>query len=120
MRGIHIENHTRNAELAGNARLADNFLKRFKGLLGSKTLPSGKGLIIRPCNSVHTFGMGYPIDVLFINSAGYVLKVAANLRPWRAAMCYGSAYVIELPAGTAASTATVAGDMIKMRIGHDE
>ena len=107
-----IMNVSRQKEIAGCVRVADTFWTRLKGLLGTQSLPDGTALIIRPCNSVHTFGMKYPLDVLFVSKGGRVRKVAENLLPGRLAWDWGAAWVIELPAGTAAATATACGDQL--------
>jgi uncharacterized membrane protein (UPF0127 family) len=59
--------------------------------------------------------MAYPIDVLFIGADNKVLKVAALLRPGRAACCGNSRYVVELPAGAAAMSQTQVGDEIQLQ-----
>lgn len=109
---MRIINATKEIELAGKARLADCFLMRLKGLLGTKNLPKGEALIIKPCSSVHTIGMSYAIDVLFVSEQNIVLKVVKNLPPWRAAACRGSAYVVELPAGTGDATGAACGHLL--------
>lgn len=112
---MEIVNLTTGQTLAGEARLADSFFTRLRGLLGSKSLPEGAGLVIKPCGSVHTFGMNYAIDVVFAAADNRVLKAVPYLAPGRLAACAGSRYVIELPAGTAAKTGTVPGDMLAWR-----
>lgn len=89
-----------NIVLSQAVRVADSFFTRLKGLLGTKSLPKGQALLIRPCNSVHTFGMRYSIDVLFISKEGQILKIIAAMPPGRMAWCRGGAFVIELAAGT--------------------
>ena len=59
-------NSTRNRELAGSLTVADKLLLRMKGLLGRKSLDHGEGLWIKPCMGIHTFGMRFPIDVIFL------------------------------------------------------
>ena len=88
--------------------------------MGTKCLPAEEALLIRPCSSIHTIGMKYPIDVLFMAADDRVLKIAASIAPGRAAMAMGSAYVLELPAGTAKRTGTVAGDQLLMKNVRDE
>lgn len=107
-----LANITRNTRLAANLRKADSFLSRLKGLLGTASLPEGEALLIVPCSSVHTFGMSYPIDVLFVDANHRVVKVAAWLSPGRIAWHRNSSYVIELPAGTIAVSQTQAGDTL--------
>lgn len=109
---MKIINTTKSTGVAGTVRIADSFLLRLKGLLGTKSLPNGEALIIKPCYSVHTIGMAYAIDVLFVDGQNRILKVVSHLQPWRAASCRGSVYVIELPAGTADITGTGCGDLL--------
>ena len=87
--------------LCPRTRLADRFLTRLRGLLFTSALPAGCGLLLRPCGSVHSFGMRYAIDVIYLDARGEVLAVE-TLRPWRAGMFVrGCAQVLELPRGTA-------------------
>jgi len=57
---VKITNQTKNTVLAAHAAVADRLFKRIKGLLGKKGLGEGEALIIRPCNSIHTFFMRFP------------------------------------------------------------
>jgi Uncharacterized conserved protein len=111
---MQIINLTTGKTLATDARMADTFFSRLKGLLGTSGLAAGEGLVIKPCNSIHTFGMSYPIDVLFADAAGRVARTAAGLSPQRMMLCRGSRYVVELPPGTLAHTGTVAGDYLRL------
>jgi len=102
--------------LAGRADLADSFLTRARGLLGRATLAPGDGLVIRPCNAVHTVGMRFPIDVIHLDADSRVLRVVADLRPWRLGpLVRGSRVVVELPAGTTSATGTEQGDAIQLQ-----
>lgn len=65
------------------ARVADGFLARAKGLIGSPPPPQGEGLLIPRCNAIHTFFMSYAIDATFLDGDGNVVKVVRNIRPWR-------------------------------------
>ena len=82
--------------------LAETMFTRLRGLLGRSGLPSGEGMLLRPAASVHTAFMRFPIDAVFLDRENRVVKVAAELAPWRAAACRGSRTVLELPAGEAA------------------
>jgi len=112
---MELWNTTRQVQLAGQLLLATTFFRRLKGLLGTDSLPAGAALLIAPCSGVHTLGMRYSIDVLFMSKAGTVLKIVADLPPARMAGGSGSAYVLELPAGTAALSRTTVGDTIICR-----
>lgn len=110
---MRIVNKTRNAVLAEKAFVAHTLPQRTKGLLGRKNLVRGEGLVIDPCNSVHTFFMRFSIDVLFVDKNNCVIKTVSNLRPFRiTSVILGSAYVIELPSGTIERTNTVASDLL--------
>ena len=76
----------------------------FAGLMGKPHLPSGEGLVIKPCSSIHTHFMRFPIDVIYVNKENVVVGVDRELKPWRFGRFYKKVhYVIELPAGAAAS-----------------
>ena len=64
------------------------------------------------------FFMRFAIDAVFVDRAGRVVRVAADLRPWRFAVAArGARDVLELPAGTAARTGTQAGDVLVFEAG---
>ncbi|MDD2580839.1 MAG: DUF192 domain-containing protein [Desulfuromonadaceae bacterium] len=106
---------TSGKELAPNLAVADTFFSRLKGLLGKKELPHGEGLWIKHCKSIHTFGMRFPIDVVFLDKENKVVGLAKTLGPNRIPHLYSSASsVIELPAGTIDEAHTVTGDYIEV------
>ena len=87
--------------IAQNITFSVTFWSRFLGLMLKKTLPKGEALVIKPCNSIHTFFMRFPIDVVFTDEKWRVVAVYENLRPWRVTKIVKEAkQVIELPAGT--------------------
>jgi uncharacterized membrane protein (UPF0127 family) len=81
--------------------LADTALARMKGLLGRAQLPAGEGILLRPASSVHTGFMRFPIDVVFLDRDSRVLKIAAEVGPWKAAGAKKAKAALELPAGEA-------------------
>lgn len=60
-----------------------------------------RGVLICPCNAVHTLGMRRPIDVVFVDKAMFVRRIVHSLRPWRLAACCNASCVLELRAGAA-------------------
>lgn len=86
-----------------HVRIAAGFVQRARGLLLRPPLATNEALLIPGCASVHTFGMRYAIDVVFLDPLGRVLHVARALRPWRVASQSGAAAVLELRAGGAAT-----------------
>jgi uncharacterized membrane protein (UPF0127 family) len=112
---MKIINKTKNTVLAEDAVVAGTVFRRLKGILGRKAFIKGEALIITPCNSIHTFFMRFPIDVLFVDKHNRVIKVVSSLAPGRLTPLYFmSAFVIELPAGTAQASFTSEGDTISI------
>ncbi len=110
-------NTTRQSFLANHLRRADTHLSRLVGLMGTPpgALSSGNGLWIVPCHGVHTFGMRYPIDLVYLNQEFEVVHTEENVRPWRvAAVWMESATVLELPPHTIYQTGTSIGDHIEI------
>jgi uncharacterized membrane protein (UPF0127 family) len=108
-------NRTRQAYLATNLMLADTHWSRLRGLMVTDALDfeQGSGLWIVPCRGVHTFGMRFAIDVVYLNAEQRVVYVRKNLRPWRMApIRLAAASVVELPPGTIGKTQTGVGDVI--------
>jgi len=100
-------------ELSNNVVLADSILKRMKGLLGKGTMPTGEALFIKPCISIHTFFMRFPIDALFLDKENRVIATIKNLHPNRITRLYPkAASVLELPVGIIEKTDTGVGDEI--------
>lgn len=107
-------NRTRGTVLGSQVRAATTFLRRLKGLLGTRELRKDDGLWIAPCSSVHSFGMRYPIDVCFLDGAGEVVAVFPALSPNRMIRpVFRAAAALELPAGTLAATGTEKGDLLE-------
>lgn len=107
-------NETREQDLATQLEVADNSYTRRKGLLGRDSLPVGAGLWIFPCESVHTFAMRFPIDLVYLDRNHIVRKVRSNVPPRRISACFTAHSILELPAGTVVATGTQPGDRIRI------
>jgi uncharacterized membrane protein (UPF0127 family) len=108
-----ITNTTRQQTLADKAARAGSFLARGRGLMLSAPLPSGGGLILEPCNSIHMLFMRYPLDILFLNREGRVVFMYQGIKPWRLGrVVKGARLAIELPEGTINTSGTQVGDAI--------
>jgi uncharacterized membrane protein (UPF0127 family) len=107
---VLIRNQTRGTVLGEAVELADTSAKRRTGLLKHERLEPGQGLWIVPCESVHTFFMKFPIDLVYMDKRHKVRKVRHSVAPWRMSACLLAHSVIELPAGTAEQSGTQAGD----------
>ena len=83
--------------------LAESFVARLLGWQFRRSLPSGEGLLLVPCRSIHTCFMRAAVDVVFLGEGGRVLAVRRDLGPWRAAVGPRETLgVLEMPAGEAA------------------
>jgi uncharacterized membrane protein (UPF0127 family) len=110
---LTISNRTRQTVLAHCVEVADHGAKRGKGLLGRNSLSPEEGLWIFPCEAVHTFGMKFPIDLVYIDRNMRVKKVRSNVRSWRLSACLSAHSVIELATGTISRTQTGPGDRLE-------
>lgn len=85
----------------GPVRVAERGWDRTRGLLGRPRITGSEGLLITRCSSVHTVGMRYAIDVVFLDRHGCIARVVESVKPMRMAMCRGAVSVLELAAGQA-------------------
>ena len=107
-----MRNQTRETVLGHSVDIADSSQKRRVGLLKHDRLEPGEGLWITPCESVHTFFMKFPIDLVYLDKKRKVRKVRHAVPPWRLSMCLTAHSILELPAGTAKRTGTSKGDVL--------
>jgi len=108
-------NLTQQRTLAGVLMVADSFFLSLKGLIGRARLETGHGLWIVPCQSVHTFWMRFPIDVVFLDKHCKIIHLVENLKPHRVSKHLSKANsVIELPISTIEGTGTQVGDEIQI------
>ena len=113
MSKLKVRNITKGTLLADGAGIADTSSKRKTGLLKHPRLEAGDGLWITPCEAVHTIGMKFAIDVLFLDKKRRVLKVRHAMPRWRISGSLFAHSVLELPSGTAEATRTAAGDQLE-------
>ncbi len=103
--------------IAPAVRRADSPLARFLGLMGRARLGPGEGLWLEPSNGIHMFFMRFAIDAAFVDRSGRVLRVAANLRPWRLgrfALVPGSRATLEVAAGALALAGVGPGSRLQL------
>jgi uncharacterized protein len=103
--------------VAGAVVMADNPWQRFKGLMGKRELAAGSGLCLRPCSSIHMFFMRIPLDVVFMDKDGTIVRIYPSLRPWRVTRVIRNAKAcLELPAGTVAVAGLQVGDRLSLAV----
>src|SRR5215469_1360338 len=114
IKSLRIVNVTRQIELGTHVQRAGDSKTRCKGLLGREGLAEGEGLWIVPCEAVHTFGMRFPIDLVYLDRSHRVVKTRSNVRPWRLSACLRAHSVVELAAGVIRETQTKPGDRLSL------
>jgi len=109
-----VSNRERETTLGDAIEVAATATQRAKGLLGRECLEDGQGLLFKGCSSLHTFFMHFPIDVLFMDKQGKVLKASMGVRPFKlVAAPLRAYYALELPAGAIEDSSTRVGDHIE-------
>jgi len=115
-------NRTRHTCLATSLAVADTHWTRLRGLIGlaPDDFRNGRGLWIVPCRGVHTLGMGFAIDVVYLDRSLHVIHIQTELRPWRfAPVRPQAASVLELPTRRVAESGTAVGDKIEITFEKD-
>lgn len=114
-------NETRSCSLAAQVEVAGSIWARFKGLMGRRSLPPGRGLWLPGDNGIHMLFMRFPIDAVFLgkpdaDGARRVVAVQRRLRPWVGIvpLVRSANGVLELPAGTSEETDTEVGDLVRI------
>jgi uncharacterized membrane protein (UPF0127 family) len=112
-----VYNRTRETFVATQAVLADGYWQRLVGLLGKTREWSrlGNALWILPSHGVHTIGMLFPIDLIFLGKNKEVVHVEEHLRPFRISrVCLTATSILELPVHTVSRTGTRVGDRLEI------
>ena len=112
-----VINLTKNTWLATKVRKADSFFTRLVGLLKRRTLGPEEALWLIPSKGIHTIGMKFPIDVIFLDKSNVVLGAISELAPYRitGVRLWGHS-VLELPKGTLRKTRTEVGDELEISL----
>jgi uncharacterized membrane protein (UPF0127 family) len=108
-----LHNKSKDLKILSNMKEARTLWPRLKGLLGTKEIAEDSGLWIHSCNSIHTFGMRYSIDCIFIDSKFCVRKLIKDVKPGYLIWPIWSARsVIEVKAGTCEKFNIQVGDLL--------
>jgi uncharacterized membrane protein (UPF0127 family) len=102
--------------IASEIELASTRATRRRGLLGRDGLGAASALIIAPCCAIHTVGMRFAIDVIFVDRKGRVVRTAAAVPPWRIAIAPRAYAAIEMAAGSVAARGVQIGDSLAVRV----
>jgi uncharacterized membrane protein (UPF0127 family) len=107
-----VVNVTRGTDLATSVAVAATSGARRRGLLGRLSLSAGEGLWIIPCESIHTWFMRFPIDLVYLNRDNQIEKLRSNVVPWRLSVCFSAGSVLELTAGSIRASRSERGDLL--------
>ena len=114
---LYVYNKTRETFVATEALLADSYFTRLVGLLGKtrRWAQLGRGLWIVPSRGVHTIGMLFPIDLIFLGKDKQVVHVEEYVRPFRISkVSLKATSVLELPPHTIYRSGTKIGDQLEI------
>ena len=115
-----LVNATKKTVISDNCHFANTVLKRVVGLLNRGRLDKGEGLLLDRCYGIHTFGMRFPIDVLFLDKDLCVIRAVKALPPYRTCVVKKSIYVLEVPVGALDASRTGEGDQIQIRTANSD
>jgi uncharacterized membrane protein (UPF0127 family) len=114
---VPVINLTRGTWLATRVKKADNFLTRIVGLLKRHALGPEEALWLVPSKGIHTIGMKFPIDVIFLDRDNVVQRVISGLPPYRVTNIQFRTYsILELPKGTIGKSLTELGDKFEISL----
>jgi uncharacterized membrane protein (UPF0127 family) len=99
--------------LGDNIEVARSHWERMRGLLGRDGLAPGGGMRFDGTNSIHMAFMRFPIDVVYLDRAGVVVKLVHDLAEWRFSAARRAKTTIELPAGTLRALDIRVGDQVQ-------
>ena len=116
---VYVYNKTRETFVATEATIADSYVLRLVGLLGKtkRWARQGSGLWIVPSRGVHTIGMMFPIDLVFLSKDKEVVHIEEHVRPFRVSkISLKASSVLELPSHTIYRSGTQVGDQMEISI----
>ncbi len=97
---VYVYNKMKETFIATEATVADSYFTRLVGLLGKtrRWAQLGKGLWVVPSRGVHTIGMLFPIDLIFLSKDKEVVHLEEFVRPFRISkVSLKATSVLELP-----------------------
>ena len=106
----------RGERIVEHVEVASSTFERMRGLLGRDALAPGSGMLITRCGSIHTVGMQFSLDLIFIGRDGVVKRVVRDVKPGRWMVAgRGAVKTLELQSGWLPEGALVAENVIELR-----
>jgi uncharacterized membrane protein (UPF0127 family) len=110
---FYVFNLTRQCFVSLGVNPADTHMSRLRGLLGRMKLRTDEGLWIVPCQGIHTIGLLFPIDVIYLDANGRVIHIIERLGPFRvSSIRIHSHSLLQLPTRAIYSSNTEIGDQL--------
>jgi len=102
--------------VVGNLLVAESILARMIGLLGRKGLEQGSAMLLKPCSSIHTVGMKFPLDLIFLDKDDRIVRIVAGVAANRFVLGgRGAKSVVEIEAGQVDVCKLPVGDLCLVR-----
>jgi uncharacterized membrane protein (UPF0127 family) len=117
---VTLVNERTHDTVAAHVEMALSSADRRRGLLGRSSLDADAAMLLSPCMGVHTVGMPFPIDVVFVDRSGCAVRVVHELRPWRMAVSLRASSVIELSPGRLKTCPVEIGDRLRLVVADPE
>ncbi len=113
MKRVNVYDITNKKYILQHVKIANTFFSRLWGLLQQNMQKKSHILILTPCKCIHTFGMSYAIDVIFVSKEGEILKMINDMKPNRCSpVIKNSQYVIEMESSIYLNLGIEEGDQI--------
>lgn len=104
--------HHRGNNLGVAVSITQTARERMRGLLGRNSFPHDEALLLERCGSVHTFGMRFAIDVLFLDRCERIVAIHHDVRRRRMLFNFRATQTLEMPAGAARTLGLAVGDQL--------
>jgi len=115
-----VYNQTRESFLSLGVAAADTTLSRLKGLIGKLKLGLDEGLWIVPSRGIHTVGVLFPLDLVYLDESYKVIHVVESFPTFRISpLITQAASVLELPTHTIYSSQTQPGDQLVICVAEE-
>jgi uncharacterized membrane protein (UPF0127 family) len=111
---MKIINKSNQKIIANNVKVADKFFSRFIGLINRSSIEENEGLWLVPCSSIHSIGMRFDFDAVFLDKSDKIIFLIKNMPPFKVAPLVSNTYsVLELPSGTIDCTGINIDDILE-------
>jgi Uncharacterized conserved protein len=108
--------HVRGHDIGVKASITETTRERMRGLLDHDHLPHDEALLLKRCGSVHTFGMRFAIDVIFLDRHQRIVAIRHNVARRRMLFSFRATQTLEMSAGMARMHGFALGDTLDFEV----